>query len=54
MWAKNNKDLIDDGTGGKQGSGVHPFVLVQSKRKGDFFGIYFRNANAQSPLIKYD
>jgi len=26
--------------------GVHPFVLIQGKNKGDFTGIYFRNSNA--------
>jgi hypothetical protein len=33
--------------------GVHPFILVQGKQKGDFFGMYFRSSNAQSPVLKY-
>jgi len=46
MWARWPGFTVDDGTGGKQGYGVHPFILVQSKNKGDYFGIFFRNANA--------
>ena len=30
MWANGRYPQYDDGTGGKQGSGVHPFALVQS------------------------
>jgi alpha-glucosidase (family GH31 glycosyl hydrolase) len=33
---------------------VHPFILVQGKKKDDFFGMYFKNANAQSPVLKYN
>lgn len=55
MWAKRPENCsFDDGTGGKQAYGVHPFVMIQGFEKGDFFGIFFRNANAQSPLIKYN
>lgn len=46
MWAKGADSPYDDGRGGKQVYGVHPFVLVQGSKKGDFFGIYFRNSNA--------
>jgi hypothetical protein len=27
--------------------------LIQGKKQGDFFAMYFRNSNAQSPLIKF-
>ena len=55
MWAKDPKNCsFDDGSGGKQGYGIHPFVMIQGFEKGDFFGIFFRNANAQSPLLKYN
>lgn len=54
MWARGADSPYDDGTGGKQVYGVHPFMLVQSKKKQEFFGIWFRNSNAQSPLIKYN
>ena len=33
--------------------GVHPFALIESSQKGEFFGIYFRNTNAMSPVITY-
>mmetsp|Transcript_28241 Transcript_28241/g.42750 ORF Transcript_28241/g.42750 Transcript_28241/m.42750 type:complete len:248 (-) Transcript_28241:4298-5041(-) len=54
MWSKSNEEVLDDGTGGKQGAGVHPFVLAQAKNTGEFVGMYFRNTNAQSPIIKYN
>jgi hypothetical protein len=54
MWAKGQDSPYDDGTGGKQVYGVHPFALIQGKNKGDFFGIWFRNSNAQSPLLTFN
>jgi len=54
MWANGQETPYDDGTGGKQTYG-HPFLLVQTKSdKHEFFGIYFRNTNAQSPVIKFN
>lgn len=53
MWANGRETPYDDGTGGKQTYGVHPFVLTQTKTPGQFTGIYFRNSNAQSPIIKH-
>jgi hypothetical protein len=46
MWAHHNVDDYDDGRGGKSGKGVHPFALVESGKKGVYFGIFFRNSNA--------
>lgn len=56
MWANGRDSAHDDGMGGKQTYGVHPFALVQTKQKGEFVGMYFRNTNAASPIIthKYD
>jgi len=31
----------DDGTGGKQGSQVHPFILGQTQNKKDWYGLFF-------------
>lgn len=45
--------MLDDGLGRKGTYGVHPFILIQGPKKGDFFGMYFKNSNAQSPVIKY-
>ena len=52
MWA-NGQNVKDDGTGGKQGAGVHPFLLVESATKGEYVGLFMRNTNAMSPVIKY-
>jgi hypothetical protein len=54
MWAKGDTPVYDNGFGGMSSYGVHPFILVQSKNKGDYFGMFFRNSNAQSPVIKYN
>jgi hypothetical protein len=40
MWAKGQDSPYDDGTGGKQVYGVHPFLLVQTFT-GDFIGLFF-------------
>ena len=54
MFANGQETPYDDGTGGLQGYGVHPFLLFQTKTKGNYVGMYFRNSNAQSPVIKYN
>ena len=53
MWANGANPVVDDGQGAKQSYGVHPFVLVQTEKKGEFVGLYFRNSNAMSPVIRY-
>lgn len=53
MWANGRPNSYDDGTGGKQTYGVHPFALIQTKQKDEFVGIYFRNTNAASPIITH-
>jgi hypothetical protein len=53
MWAVGLDSPIDDGLGRKGTYGVHPFILVQSAVKGDYFGMFFRNSNAQSPVLKF-
>ena len=53
MWAAGQNSPYDDGTGRYGVYGVHPFVMVQGKRPHEFFGIYFRNSNAQTPILKY-
>lgn len=52
MWATPLQD-VDDGLGRKGTSGVHPFVLVRGKNKDDFFGIYFRQSTAMSPVLRF-
>ena len=54
MWSTSKKPQFDDGKSGSGNLyGVHPFVLVETKTPGQYIGIYFRNSNAQSPVIKY-
>lgn len=54
MWASGQQPEYDDGSGGKQGSGVHPFALIQTSKPDEFMGVFFRNSNAMSPLITYN
>ena len=54
MFARNSSDTHDDGRSGLQGAGVHPFLLVETARKGDYFGMYFHNSNAQAPIINFN
>ena len=54
MWASDQQSPYDDGSGRKGVYGVHPFLLVQGKQSDDFFGMYFRNGNAMTPIITYN
>jgi alpha-glucosidase (family GH31 glycosyl hydrolase) len=55
MWANGQENPYDDGLGMKQTYGVHPFALVQaSENKNEFVGVWFRNTNAQSPIVQYN
>lgn len=54
MWANGRSPVTDDGTTGDGNSyGVHPFALVSTNEPGIYFGIYFRNSNAQSVVITH-
>ena len=54
MWAHGQPSPYDDGLSGRKGGyGVHPFILIQGKNKDDFYGIYFRNSNAMTPIITF-
>lgn len=54
MWTNGQKSPYDDGTGGLQTYGVHPFCLIKSKTSDRFFGIFFRNSNAQAVVITHN
>lgn len=54
MWANGQETPYDDGSGGKQVYGVHPFCLVKAKTPNRFFGIFFRSSNAQAPVITHN
>jgi len=53
MWPTDNKAEYDSGLGGKQLQGMHPFCLIKTKESDEFFGIFFRSSNAQSPIVQY-
>lgn len=53
MWSQEGTGEYDDGRGGKQQAGMHPFALIKIDNSDEFFGIFFRNTNAQSPIISY-
>ena len=53
MWATGQDSLYDDGKGRKGLSGVHPFLLAQTTKIGEYIGIFFRNSNAQTPILRY-
>jgi len=53
MWANGQASPYDNGQGGLQTYGVHPFALIQTQIDGEFIGLYFRNSNAASPVIRH-
>jgi alpha-glucosidase (family GH31 glycosyl hydrolase) len=54
MWASGQDSPYDDGKGRKGLYGVHPFILVQGgKNKDQFYGLFFRSSNMQTPIIRY-
>lgn len=54
MWANGQASPYDNGQGGLQTYGVHPFALIQTQIEGEFIGLYFRNTNAASPVIRHN
>lgn len=54
MWAQAAEAEYDDGHGGKQLAGMHPFVLIKANKSDEFLGLFFRNSNAQSPIVSYN
>lgn len=46
MWGQGTNAVLDDGRGRHGLSGVHPFLMVQGAKSGDYVGVFFRNANA--------
>jgi len=54
MWASGGEAVTDNGSGGQQTYGVHPFALVQTGKQDEFMGLYFRNSNAMSPVLTFN
>jgi len=53
MWSQGEHAEYDDGRGGAQLAGMHPFCLIKANQSDEFFGIFFRSSNAQAPIISY-
>ena len=54
MWSSGQHGTYDDGRGRGGLSGVHPFLLVQTKNPRIYIGLFFRNANAMTPVLRYN
>lgn len=54
MWSSGQKGTYDDGRGRGGLSGVHPFLLIQTKNPRIYIGLFFRNSNAMTPVIRYN
>ena len=51
MWASGKDPLADNGKGRGGLSGVHPFVMFETKQKRRYVGLFFRNSAAMTPVI---
>lgn len=45
--ARDDGSPEDDGLGGKSANHIHPFMLCQTEKKKDFFGIFFASTQPQ-------
>jgi hypothetical protein len=56
MWSTGSTDQtrLDPGLGRGGSFGVHPFMMVRTKNVQKYIGIYFRNSNAQVPILRYN
>lgn len=56
MWSTGSTDQsrLDPGLGRGGSYGVHPFIMVRTKNVQKYIGIYFRNSNAQVPILRYN
>ena len=53
MWANGSYPNANQGFLNSNSFGVHPFILVQAHKQNQYFGLYFRNSNAQSPILTF-
>lgn len=54
MWTSGQQGQYDDGRGRGGLSGVHPFVLFETANRGVYAGLFFRNANAMTPVLRFN
>ena len=46
--------MYDTGLGRGGLSGVHPFLMVETKKARRYIGIYLRNSAAMTPIIRFN
>jgi len=51
IWNHENMSPFDDGSGGFNMYGSHPFYVTQTKDKTRFLAIFFKNSNAQDAIV---
>jgi len=51
MWNHGAPNPFDDGIGGRNIYGSHPFYVSQTADKSQFFAVWFKNSNAQDAII---
>jgi len=54
MWTSGQDGAYDTGSGRGGLSGVHPFLLVQTANPKLFIGLFFRNSNAMTPVLRFN
>lgn len=54
MWSSGQDGVYDDGRGRGGLAGVHPFILVQTKNSRRYIGMFFRNSNAMTPILRFN
>lgn len=54
LWASGQIPSYDDGRGRGGLSGVHPFVMVETLKSRRYIGLFFRNANAMTPVVRWN
>jgi alpha-glucosidase (family GH31 glycosyl hydrolase) len=52
MWSKGGAPLNFKGRGGL--SGVHPFAMFETAKNRRFVGIFFRNSNQMTPVVRFN
>jgi hypothetical protein len=55
MWPNGQNGLNEPDNGRGRGGeyGMHPFILSQTKKSQQYVGIFFRNSNAQVPILRF-
>ena len=54
LWSSGQTPSYDEGRGRGGLSGVHPFIMVETMKNRRYIGIFFRNANAMTPILRWN